>query len=57
MAAENATLRAENATLTEQVTVLTAQVTQLEERLGQNSRNTSKPPSSDGPGSAEGKRG
>lgn len=39
-------------------TMLEKRVAQLEERVGQNSRNTSKPPSSDGPGAAaEGKRG
>jgi len=39
--AENARLRAENA-------VLTARLAELERRLGLNSRNSGKPPSSDG---------
>ena len=44
----NAALRAENAALRETVTVLTARIAELERRLGLNSANSGKPPSSDG---------
>ena len=36
--------------LTDQMAVLTTRVAQLEEQKGRSSRNSSKPPSSDGPG-------
>lgn len=42
---------AQNAALLEQVAKLTARIDQLLEQLGQNSKNSHKPPSSDGPGS------
>ena len=42
-------LRAQNATLLERVTVLMAEVEELKRRLGQNSTNSSRPPSSDPP--------
>ena len=42
-------LRPENLELREENLRLAARVAELEERLGQNSRNTSKPPSSDPP--------
>jgi transposase len=42
-------LRAEIAALLAQVTQLQAQVTQVQARLNQNSRNSSRPPSADGP--------
>src|SRR5947199_8661700 len=42
-------LRAEIAALTTLVTQLQAQVAQLQARLNQNSRNSSRPPSTDGP--------
>src|SRR6266849_9354590 len=42
-------LRAEIAALIAQVSQLQAQVTQLQARLNQNSRNSSRPPSADGP--------
>lgn len=42
-------LRAQNATLLERVTVLVAEVEELKRRLGQNSTNSSRPPSSDPP--------
>ena len=45
---------ARNAELAEQVTKLTAQIDRLLEQLGQNSKNSHKPPSSDGPGSRSG---
>lgn len=47
--AENAQLRQENAQLTVRVAELEARVTELKVRLEQNSRNSSKPPSSDPP--------
>src|SRR6266536_1092364 len=47
--AEVATLRAENATLRTALATLQAQVAELTARLGQNSSNSSKPPSSDPP--------
>ena len=43
--------------LLEQVTALTARVAELTERLGQNSRNSHLPPSSDPPGAGGGKAG
>ena len=46
--AENARLRAENAMLEETIAVLMARVAELERRLGLNSSNSGKPPSSDG---------
>jgi transposase len=49
LAAENAALRMENAELREMVEALRAEVAELRARLGQNSSNSSKPPSSDGP--------
>jgi transposase len=48
LAEENARLRAENAALKETVAVLLARVAELERRLGLNSSNSGKPPSSDG---------
>lgn len=45
---ENAQLKAENAALREQVQTLLARVRDLEARLGKDSHNSSKPPSSDG---------
>ena len=45
---ENARLRAENAALKETIAVLLARVAELERRLGLNSSNSGKPPSSDG---------
>src|SRR5260221_3252768 len=45
---EIAALRAENATLRERVEVLAAQVQELQARLAKDSRNSSKPPASDG---------
>lgn len=47
--AENLALRAANTKLEDQLAVQTARIEALEERLGLNSRNSSKPPSSDGP--------
>src|SRR5438045_6330576 len=44
-----ATLRLENATLRAENAVLQARVRELEARLGQNSSNSSRPPSSDPP--------
>jgi transposase len=46
--AENAVLCAENAQLRAEIAVLTARLAELERRLGLNSRNSGKPPSSDG---------
>ena len=45
---ENGRLRAENAALKETIAVLLARVAELERRLGLNSSNSGKPPSSDG---------
>ena len=50
--ARNIELEAQVATLMAQVAALTKQVADLTERLGQNSRNSHLPPSSDPPGSA-----
>jgi transposase len=47
--AQNAELRAQNALLVERVAALTAEVEELRRRLGQDSRNSSAPPSSDPP--------
>jgi transposase len=46
--AVNTALQAENAALRSQVTALTARIAELERRLGLNSSNSGKPPSSDG---------
>lgn len=46
-----AALEAQNAALVEQVAKLTARIDQLLELLGRNSKNSHKPPSSDGPAS------
>ncbi len=46
---ESGDLKAENASLREQVTALLARCEELERRLGQNSSNSSRPPSSDPP--------
>ena len=43
-------LREENEQLRAQLTALATELAQLRERIGRNSRNSSKPPSSDGPG-------
>src|SRR5215213_609471 len=48
LAEENARLRAGNAALQETIAVLLARVAELERRLGLNSSNSGKPPSSDG---------
>src|SRR3954471_12327269 len=48
LAEENARLRAENAALQETIAVLLGRVAELERRLGLNSSNRGKPPSSDG---------
>ena len=48
LAEENARLRTENAALQETIAVLLARVAELERRLGLNSSNSGKPPSSDG---------
>ncbi|HEX4615079.1 MAG TPA: IS66 family transposase [Stellaceae bacterium] len=48
LAAENATLKAENAGLKELITGLQAQLAELQRRLGLDSSNSGKPPSSDG---------
>ena len=47
-ATENAKLKAENSALKELITGLQAQIAELERRLGLNSSNSGKPPSSDG---------
>ncbi|HEY8127220.1 MAG TPA: IS66 family transposase [Hyphomicrobium sp.] len=47
--AENVSLRAQNAALLEIISKLEARIATLERRLGLNSANSSKPPSSDGP--------
>jgi transposase len=47
-ATENATLKAENGALKELITGLQAKIAELERRLGLNSSNSGKPPSSDG---------
>jgi transposase len=47
---ENTQLKAENVALREQVQTLLARVRDLEARLGKDSHNSSKPPSSDGLG-------
>ena len=54
--AENAELRAQNALLREQVATLRVEVEELKRRLGQNSSNSSKPPSSDPPMSRQERR-
>ena len=54
--AQNTELRAENALLRERVAALTAEVEELKRRLGQSSRNSSKPPSSDPPMSRQERR-
>ena len=45
-------LQARNLALEQQNAVLTARIADLERRLGLDSSNSSKPPSSDGPGKA-----
>jgi transposase len=49
LAAEVASAKAENGALKELIKSLQAQIAELERRLGLNSSNSSKPPSSDGP--------
>lgn len=49
--AQNVELRAQNALLREQVATLMAEVEELKRRVGQSSRNSSMPPSSDPPAS------
>ena len=49
LSAENAVLRVESAALREDNALLRERLKALEERLAKNSRNSSKPPSSDGP--------
>ncbi|UQX10563.1 DUF6444 domain-containing protein [Candidatus Mycobacterium methanotrophicum] len=49
LAAENAELRSENAELRRMVAVLSERVAELERRLGVDSSNSSRPPSSDAP--------
>ena len=49
LAAETASLQAENSGLKELIKSLEARIAELERRLGLNSSNSSKPPSSDGP--------
>lgn len=49
LAAENAELRVQNAELRRMVAVLTERVAELERRLGADSSNSSRPPSSDAP--------
>jgi len=46
----NQSLVDQNQCLTDQVTTLATRVAQLEEQKGRSSRNSSQPPSSDGPG-------
>jgi transposase len=46
-------LQARNLALEQQNAVLTARIADLERRLGLDSSNSSKPPSSDGPGKAK----
>src|SRR5712671_7198267 len=48
LAAENATLRAENGALKELIEGLQSRIAELERRLGLDSSNSGKPPSSDG---------
>src|SRR5437660_6945221 len=47
-ATENAALRVENTALKELIAGMQARIAELERRLGLNSRNSGKPPSSDG---------
>ena len=47
---ETLTLRQENEQLRAQLTALATELASLRERIGRSSRNSSKPPSSDGPG-------
>ena len=47
---QNRELREQNQSLLDQVTTLATRVAQLEEQKGRSSRNSSQPPSSDGPG-------
>lgn len=49
LAAENAQLRAENAELRAMMAAVRDEVAELKHQVGQNSRNSSKPPSSDSP--------
>ena len=49
LAAENAQLRAENAELLAMMAAVRDEVAELKRQVGQNSRNSSKPPSSDSP--------
>ena len=49
LAAENEALRQENASLRQEVAALSSKIAELEARLGQSSRNSSLPPSSDSP--------
>jgi transposase len=49
LAAENAQLRAENAELRAMMAAVRDEVAELKRQVGQNSRNSSKPPSSDSP--------
>jgi transposase len=49
LAAENAQLRAENAELRAMMAAVREEVAELKRQVGQNSRNSSKPPSSDSP--------
>jgi len=50
LAEQNARLHGENARLRAEYTALVARVEEFEARLSRNSQNSSKPPSSDGPG-------
>jgi transposase len=43
-------LRRENDELRSQLTALATELAQMQERIGRSSRNSSRPPSSDGPG-------